>query len=111
MFLITLEMYINHQPMTLNGRTIEDMYVILLDERARYFYHVFEMYDPEQLVNVIRRHLKDRRFHRNSNDHRFADYTSEGNYNKLLDDWLDKLELINTNFVHIIEVKIIPNKA
>jgi len=112
MFLITLEMYINHEPLTLDRKTISDMHVILVDVRARYFYHIFEIYDPKKSVNIIRTYLKDRRFHRDSNDLKFADdCTSVKNCNELLNNSLDELQLININFVHIIEVKIIPTEA
>lgn len=112
MFLITLEMYINYEPLTLDRKTISDMHVILVDVRARYFYHIFEIYDPKKSVHIIRIYLKDRRFHRDSNDLKFADdCKSEKNCNELLNDSLDELQLININFVHLIEVKMLPTEA
>jgi len=110
MFLITLEMYIDQQPLTLDSRTTNDMYVKLLDARARYINHIFKMNDPAQSVNIIRRHLEDQRFHRDSNDLKFADYTSVEKSNELLEDSFDELLLININFIHIIEVKMIPTE-
>lgn len=101
-FLLTLVRYNSHFPLTLNQKTIQDMINITIYVRSQLNYHIFEANDYSQTVSTIRKHLFDKRFHRDENDLTFF-RTNIIDFKELL----DELKEINTYLIHMVEAKMI----
>lgn len=100
MFSSNMKLYLNEIAMTINEKTMRDMYNIMSLMRTNYLHHLSSDDDPKQSLYNITYHLKDKRFNRDFNGYVFDTET-------VIDcqQLFYEIKQINVHLNHMIEAK------